>query len=176
MTDKEYLARPELDVKFEYNKGYINIASEHTCYIRHSKMTKVNQKEILEIYSNIIKLCREMGIKIKYSFKYKKFVLDNWKKYVDTYNEYEKKFNYLLTLLPKLEDRGIHQGSSDDAYLNQVMKNAFELDPYFYRDNILFQMNQVYHELGRIENELIYEKNRPDRENSLFGKTISLGL
>ena len=56
------------------------------------------------------------------------------------------------------------------------MKNAFELDPYFYRDNILFQMNQVYHELGRIENELIYEKNRPDRENSLFGKTISLGL
>ena len=58
--DKEYLARPELEVKFEYNKSWIYIASEHTCYLRFEKMAKLNQKELLESYSAIIKMCREI--------------------------------------------------------------------------------------------------------------------
>ena len=47
ITPEEYLARPELDVKFEYNKSWIYIASEHTCYLKYEKMAKLNQKELL---------------------------------------------------------------------------------------------------------------------------------
>ena len=125
--DEEYLSRPELNVNFEYNQFNIYIASEHTCYLRFEKMVKLNQKDLLDSYSKIIKLCREMGIKIKYGNKYKKFITENWKNYISTYDEYNAQFKHLVSMLPKLQDRGIHRGTSDDMYLKEI---------YDYREQI----------------------------------------
>lgn len=176
MNDKEYLARPELDVKFEYNKAYINICSEHTCYLRFEKMIKVNQKEILDSYSNVVKLCREMGIKISYTNKYKKFVLDRWQEYIDEYRKYSDIFDNLLGMLPKLQDRGIHQGTSDDIYLNEVTQYSYKLNDFYFRNSILYQMRHIYHELGTLENNLRYEKTLKNPMAHITGKTERIYL
>lgn len=176
MNDKEYLARPELDVKFEYNKTYINIHSEHTCYLRFEKMIKVNQKEILDSYSNIIKLCREMGIKISYKNKYKKFVLERWQEYLEEYRRYSELFDNLLLMIPKLEDRGIHQGNSDDKYLHEVIQYSYKLNDFYFRNSILYQMRHIFYELGTLENNLKYEKTLKNPGAHITGKTISINL
>lgn len=174
--DKEYLARPELNVKFEYNKSWIYIASEHTCYLRFEKMAKLNQKELLESYSAIIKMCREMGIKIKYGFKYKKFITENWQEYLTQYANYENHFNRLLSMLPELQERGLHQGTSDDMYLKEILEYSEKVNTFYYRNSITYQMRHIYHELGTIENDLIFEKNCKNPEAHICGKTISITL
>ncbi len=176
MSDKEYLARPELDVKFEYNKVYINVCSEHTCYLRFEKMIKVNQKEVLDSYSNVIKLCREMGIKISYKYKYKRFVIDNWQLYLEEYRKYSAIFDNLLNMIPKLQDRGIHQGTSDDTYLNEVIQYSYKLNDFYFRNSILYQMRSIYYELGRLENDLRYEKTLKNPAAHITGKTESVSL
>ena len=174
--DKEYLARPELDVKFEYNKSWIYIASEHTCYLRYEKMAKLNQKELLDSYSNVIKLCREMGIKIKYGFKYKKFITENWQEYLTQYVNYENHFNKLLPMLLVLQGRGLHKGTSDDIYLKSVLEQSEKINSFYFRNSILYQMRHIYHELGTIENDLIFERNCKHPEAHICGKTISITL
>lgn len=174
--DNEYLSRPELDVKFEYNKTWIYIASEHTCYLRFEKMAKLNQKELLDSYSAIVKLCREMGVKIKYGYKYKKFIVENWQEYLTQYANYEKHFNKLLYMLPELQSRGLHQGTSDDMCLKEILDYSEKLNTFYYRNSITYQMRNIYHELGTIENNLIFEKNCKNPEAHFCGKTISITL
>jgi hypothetical protein len=176
MSDKEYLARPELDVKFKYNKVYIDVSSEHTCYLRFEKMIKLNQKDILDSYSAVIKQCREMGIKISYKNKYKQFVLDNWQAYLDAYKKYSDIFDNLLSMIPKLEDRGIHQGTSDDVYLNEVINYSYKLNDFYFRNSILYQMRGIYYELGTLENNLRYERTLKDPMSHITGKTVKVCL
>lgn len=153
--DKEYLERPLIeDVKYEYSMDRIRVACSHTGFIGYMHLEFVLQKDILDLYSRIIKKVRNLGIKVKYTNKYKKFIVDNWKNYCLEYDEYNKLYKEILEMLPELKRRGIHKGCSDDMYLNQIYKKGAVLDKYYYRNSLISQVNSIYRELQKIERDL----------------------
>lgn len=159
-NDKEYLKRPLVkDIKYEIDKNRIYIVSESTGFFNCIRMKALKQEEVLSKYSELIKKCRSKGIKIKYSFGFKKFVLNNWMAYTRDMQKYNKIFDSLYKKTKELSIRGVHIGFSDDEYLKECTMLSWELLPFTYRDSIISKINDIYKEILKHLDYLEREQN-----------------
>lgn len=171
--DKEYLKRPLVkDIKYEIDKNRIYIISESTGFFNCTRMKGLKQEDILSKYSEVIKKCRTMGIKIKYSFGFKKFVLNNWSQYIKEIQKYNKMFDIFCEKVKELLIRGIHVGFSDDEYLKECTLLSWELLPFTYRDSIISKINDIYKEILK---HLDYLEREQNGDKSM-GQTICIYL
>ena len=97
--DKEYLSKPLLDVKYEIGDTFIRVQTENTSFIYQEKKVKLVQEDILKLYSDVVQKCRAGKIKIHYTNKYKKTVVEHWELYVETYKEYCADYKKLLGIV-----------------------------------------------------------------------------
>ncbi len=149
--EREYLKRKKLDVVYRISKDEIYICTESTSYIREVRQSKLVQAELLDMYKNILRNCKEKGVKIRYKNGLKKNILSLWPEYEKEHKEYTVIFDELVERVKKLEERGIRMGSADDEYLSICHSLNHLLNPYTYRNSTSGTMKSIYYELREME-------------------------
>lgn len=174
MTDKEYLQRPLLEgLKFEITEDSIRIQTPCTSFFNNSRPQKFIQEDILEVYKNVLRLSKELNVKISYKNSYKKNLIALWPMYLEELKEYDVIFKELVEKVKVLEQRGIHSGCSDDAYLNECHKAGHKLNPYFYRTSTISKVREIYSDLLKLEEGL---KRQKKDVNGMFGRYTKIIL
>lgn len=167
--DEEYLSKDKINVKFDITDDHVIVNSENTSFLYHIKSEKVKQEDILDLYSQIVKKCREQGVKIHYNNRYKKSIIDNWGFYTDTYKEYLKDFKNLISIAKKVEKRGIHYGCSDDYVLNEGHRMIEKLNSYFWGGQIIYYVKHVKNELEKLNHQLdFYSKSDKSKITDIY--------
>lgn len=177
IIDKEYLSRPLVeDVEYLVTSERIKVSCPHTVYLQYTRLNSYAQKDILTCYSEVIKLSRELGVKIHYTNKYKTWIVNNWGLYTDEYKRYDALFCEVQGMIPKLKKRGLHKGTSDDLYLKNIYKKTGILDTFYYRNSTISGVNSIYRELQNLRAELINEKEMKKSGKNLYGTLTDLYL
>lgn len=138
------------------NETQINVTSECTCFIRLSKVDKVDITELLATYANIVKTARAQGVKISYQSKIKSRLMEMKKtqSYENAYQTYDEKFNALAFLWKAKLETGLFMGVSDDVqYTNVLRPLKFEIEKMFYVNEILSVVKELKNRLLEIEQE-----------------------
>ena len=160
--DKEYLSRKLLDVKYDITENRINIGTTSTAFIVHKKAEKLRQEKLLALYSQIVQECRKKKVKIHYTNHYKKKILDDWAYYSEVYKKYCEDYDLIYKIALEVKKRGIHMGFSDDQMIDYANIVNANLDRYFWRNQIMFQMSAIYTEFTMLYSALktMTEKSR----------------
>lgn len=158
--DEEYLARDLIkDIRYDIDKDSIKIHSPHSVYIEVKRMVKLNQKELFDNYSKIIRFARQNKIKVHYNQKCKTVIKDVWKDYERDLREWNRKFDELLAMMPKLKERGIHIGNSDDYFLYKCVQERWKLSDYVYAGTPIAVISHISNYLKRTLNEIELHPN-----------------
>lgn len=178
VSDKEYLSRPLIEnMEYYITPERIKVSCPHTVFIQFVHVSSYTQKEILAYYSDVIKLCRELGVKVHYTNKYKATVLKNWEDYTEAYKKYCVLYDDILNMTVELKKRGLHKGTSDDMFLKKIYKKTAILDTFYYGSNVLSQINSICREFKKIREELLEEKRvKQSGERSMHGVLTDLYL
>lgn len=142
-SDKEYLSRPLLNVEFLISDTYISVTSESTLYICVALPKKEKLDDFNKLYSQLIQLCREKGVKVVYKYGYKKYVNNHWKEYLEAYKQYKEIFEKLYAETLILQERGIHIGNVDDEHLTKCINLRNQMLPFFYRSGIMYGLSSI---------------------------------
>ena len=164
MTDKEYLAKPVLpNMKYEITDSKIYIANDNTGFINVSNIEKFRQEDILDKYKELLSICKQYGVKISYTNKYKSYLLDIWPRYVKDVEDYKKFYAELKKKAERVQKRGIHYGCSDDLVLKDMIEFSYNLNSYRYRVSSISQVTEIYNtivnHIRNINMEFQYNQN-----------------
>jgi len=154
VSDKEYLSRPLLDVKFRITDTEVYVASEHTGYANMRKLERLLKEDILKLYSEIIKMAKSRGIKVSYKNHYKKFIEENWNSYRDELKHYNEIFGKAREKFLEVQKRGLHSGTSDDIVLKEALDLRNEFEKCYWRTSKVSQMSELYVKLNNYHREL----------------------
>lgn len=145
MTDREYLAKPVLpNMQYEITDKRIYIANDNTVFINVCNIEKFRQEDILEKYKELLAVCKQYGVKISYTNKYKSYLLDIWPRYTKDIEDYKKFYAELKKKAEKVKKRGIHFGCSDDIALKDMTEFSYNLNSYRYRVSSISQVTEIY--------------------------------
>lgn len=146
--DKEYLHRMLIpDVMFKVTADQIRVYSNDTEWISCRRPQKLIQKDLLALYSAVVKKAKQKHIKLTYKYHHKKFILQNWLRYTNEYTYYNDVYALLLSKMEFLQARGIHYGCSDDAYLQECIKLNYKLREMYNATSYTSKMSAIKHEL-----------------------------
>lgn len=146
----EYLKKPIIEgIKYELTDEKLVISNENTCFLNVCNVDKFRQEDLLNLYKELLSLCRKNNVKVSYKNGYKKFIQNRWSDYVDMIRSYKKIYEEVKQKAFIVKKKGIRIGYGDDVYLMDMCKTSYKLNPYWYRDSVISQMNEVYSTLKR---------------------------
>lgn len=138
VSDKEYLSRPKIETTFEITDDYIRIYGHGTSHCNVFRCNKLVQKEVLGIYTQINRIAKEkkeQGYKVTISkkYKYRQALIENWGKYEEEVDYYNKLYEDLKKQARVIEKRGVHECCSDDKELKKLYKIENDMTVLCYR-------------------------------------------
>lgn len=146
--------------KAEITDEYIYITSSSTCFIILNNHKKVDIKNVLKKYTEVIKACREQKIKISYSNHYKKTLLDE--NFVSSYNkefdEFEDIYNQLKDGWTEKLKKGLFRGVRDDEEYNALGALYCKAQPYNYRNSFISRIEDIQHTIDTYYKDIVENK------------------
>lgn len=158
--DEEYLLKPQLNVTYIITDEMIKINTENTGFINCSRVHKLVQTDILELYKEIVRMAKENAIIISHKNKMRKYVTENWQIYLDSVKAYNALFEILNEKAKELQKRGIHFGCADDYFLDDCLKIENEMSTFFYTNSPISKMNHIYNYFKELYDGLKRTPNR----------------
>lgn len=156
VSDKEYLSRPLLDVKFRITDTEVYVGSEHTGYANIKKLERMVKGEVLKLYSEVVKMSKAKGIKLSYKNHYKKKIEENWDAYREELKFYNAAFDKARDKFIEVQNRGLHSGTIDDVVLEEALKLRNDFEKCYWRTSKISQMREIYVTLNNYHRELQY--------------------
>lgn len=142
--DAEYLNRKIIpDVTYIITDANLNISSPNTSWVRAKREALLNKELMLDKYTLVYGLAKKYKMRIGRKNGYKKFITDNWERYINEYNYYSRVFDWLITYCNKIMQRGIHYGCSDDQILNIAMAWKECYNEMYHAMSVSSEMNRI---------------------------------
>lgn len=107
-------------------EDFIKISTPDTL-LAEASLIKVDFKDLLNKYKEILSLCRSKGIKIKYNMHYKKQLEELKKLYNEAYKEYESIFIIYKNLWIKKIQKGLYKGLLYDPEYKEIEEYSKKL-------------------------------------------------
>lgn len=148
-----YLQRPILnDVVYTISKDMVCIHSNSTSYVNVTRYIPKKQKDLLNQYSAIYSLCKEKkaaGYHVQISYKrgFKRFLQENWENYEKACRQMNNLYEQLTQQALKVQKRGIHMGTMDDAELDKLIKISWQIGNMYNRDQIISRIESIQRDL-----------------------------
>lgn len=118
--DKQYLLQDLQNVSYAISKDRILIEGFDHDYFFCECFSKYTKKEIFGYYSEIVQLCKQLGVKIQYTEHYKKRVLELWQDYGSYYEKSRVAFAKIVEQAYVVQKRGIHKECRFDRELDKL--------------------------------------------------------
>jgi len=157
--DKEYLKRELLDTNFEITKDKITVNSPSTSYCNITRVkNEFTKKELLNLYSSVVKLAKLNKVTVSRKNGYKKFIVEYFEKYENDIVFYNNMFDKIKLKFENIEQRGLHMGTSDDFILDKVTNLKNEYIKMYYGSSVICKMKDIYRVLLQLHDELTQDK------------------
>ncbi|MFW5962386.1 MAG: hypothetical protein ACOCQR_02110 [bacterium] len=157
VADQEYLDRELLDVNFDIQPDRIKVNSEHTSYCNEERyVVEYSKKDLLGLCDKIYRLATEHDITVSRKAAYKKFIKEHWNEYLQEVEHYNNLFDELIVAFEKVQERGLHNGTSDDVVLSEATNIRNKYGEIYYRSSVVSRINEIAHELEREYRDLQY--------------------
>lgn len=152
--DRRYLRNELLNVCYEITKDYVSIEDSSTQFILCSRCSKYVQSEILKCYSEIIQLCKQLGVKIKYTQHYKKALQSLWSSYETDFAKAMTVFDKIVEQAYVVQKRGLHYGCSDDLALKKLCNYKEEYYRFFNCNMTCGRVSDICSSIKKLHNSL----------------------
>jgi hypothetical protein len=157
--DKEYLERELLDTNFEITKDKITVSSPSTSYCNITRVkNEFTNKELLNLYSSVVKLAKLNKVTVSRKNGYKKFITENFEKYENNIVYYNNMFDNLIVQFREIKNRGLHMGTSDDFILDKATDLKNEYIKMYYGSSVICKMRSIYKDLLELHDDLTQVK------------------
>lgn len=157
--DKEYLERELLNTNFEIAKDKITVNSPSTSYCNITRVkNEITKKELLNLYSSIVKLAKLNKVTVSRKNGYKKFIIENFEKYENDIIFYNNMFDSLTIKFREIENRGLHMGTSDDFILDKATDLKNEYIKMYYGSSVICKIKDIYRVLLELHDDLTQDK------------------
>lgn len=154
----EYTSRERLDLTdIILNENRVKVACEVVCFVNLQYINKVDLKELIKIYNEILAKCKELKVKKSYRNKFKNFLcqLIKDKSYEAMHQEYDEKYNHLIEFWKVKLDEGIYMGYEDDVYYTGVIRPLRdEIEQYNHVGSLLDKVQCIANSLIDIRDSL----------------------
>jgi len=154
----EYTSRERLELTdIVLNENKIKVACDIICFVNLQRINKVNIKETLKVYNEILAKCKEFKIKKIYKNKFKNLLIQVSKdqSYINMYQEYEGKYKLLIEQWEIKIKEGMYVGWQDDIYYHEtIFPLISELEKYDKAGSLLDEVYTVNRMLIELRNSL----------------------
>lgn len=154
--DKEYLSRPVIETTYRITDNEVYVVSEKGCtsYANIHKLERILKEDVLNLYSEVIKMAKAKGVKISYKNHYKRKINENWERYRDELIYYNDVFDKTRDKFKEVEKRGLHSGTTDDIVLREALDLRNEYIKCYWRTSTLSLIHGIYNDLQKHHREL----------------------
>jgi hypothetical protein len=126
----------------------IRVIGSSTNFCSAQRIT-MKPEDALNAYKAFVREAKEAGAKVVYRNKTKQRILDLLGDARKCLAEHHAVFDTLVSLWGKKLQTGIPYGYRDDDALNQIFKTQAQNDKFFYRNNPLGALRDIYLDIER---------------------------
>ena len=142
----------EIELISVFSDDRISVSSEHTNYIRLSKIKEIDLKELQNKINRIKKFCKENIITLSRKNKYEQYIKNNKELYLNHLNIYNHSFEKLKGYYKRITDKGIFAPTCYDKRLNLCKTIEWNMEKLIYRleENPLYVISCINSNINNI--------------------------